>query len=112
MTDPEIERDEQIAQLLDDALAELRSGQPIDIAVMQTRHPELAEELPALVDTLRDLDTAVDNWKGVSTATTAEARSPAAPVADGDHLAPAACGDQRDKTIESIREQIGHYRIL
>ncbi len=66
MPDITTEHDLRIAQLLDEALAEWRSGQTLDVAKWQTRHPDLANDLPFLLETLRDLDTAAEDWRGAA----------------------------------------------
>jgi serine/threonine protein kinase len=63
MPDREAERDERIGQLLQEALDELRANGTVDAAVWQARYPDLADEWPALLEMLRDLDTALDNCK-------------------------------------------------
>lgn len=67
MVDPKEERDARLAQLLDDLQAELRAHNTIDVAAWQARHPDMADELLALLETLRNLDTAVDDWRGHDT---------------------------------------------
>src|SRR5262249_23509414 len=63
MPDQESARDERLAGLLEEALATLRQTGTLDVAAWQTHHPDLADDLPALLETLRNLDTAVDDWK-------------------------------------------------
>jgi hypothetical protein len=66
MSDQESARDERLAELLADALATLRQTGKLDVAAWQTHHPDLADDLPALLDTLHNLDTAVDDWKALA----------------------------------------------
>jgi serine/threonine protein kinase len=58
------ERDALLVELLDRALAELRAGRPLDTATWQGENPGLAEDLPDLLETMRDLDTAAQSWRG------------------------------------------------
>src|SRR6266542_4405060 len=81
MTRNEIERDVRIAGLLEEAELQLRAGQPLDVTGFQARHPDLADELPALLETLRDLDTAAEHWKSGTTQDEAEAAPGAYPPA-------------------------------
>jgi serine/threonine protein kinase/tetratricopeptide (TPR) repeat protein len=102
MTDPEQERDEHIARLLDEALAELRARGSLDVAAWQARYPELGAELPAILDTLRNFETAVDDW-----------RLPT-PHADGEEMAATRSlpHPSDSPAIEILPGQIGRYRIL
>jgi serine/threonine protein kinase len=63
------ERDSRLVDLLDQALAELRAGQPLATVTWQERYPDLADDLPALLETMRDLDTAARTWRGALTVT-------------------------------------------
>lgn len=67
MTSSEIEADLRIAKLLDEAQSQLRARQTIDVAAYQLRYPDLANELPALLETQRNLATAAENWKSCAT---------------------------------------------
>src|SRR5947207_7826486 len=91
MSDAHAERDEQLAQLLAEALDQYRSDGALEVTTWKGRHPELADELPALLDTLRDLHTAVEDWKAIAV----DATGPFAPV----------------PTVV-LPKQIGRYRIL
>src|SRR5262245_28473279 len=99
MSDHETQRDDDLGKLLGEALTELRARGDLDTASWQARCPERADELPGLLETLRVLDTAVDDWRLV----------PPAVETTGDDLdsrpaaAPPAAGQP---------EQIGRYRIL
>jgi hypothetical protein len=66
MPDQESARDERLAGLLEQALATLRQTGTLDVAAWQTHHPDLAGDLPALLETLRHLDTAVGDWKALA----------------------------------------------
>src|SRR6516164_9355827 len=57
------DRDIRIVDLLDRALAELQDGKTFDIGAWQERFPEITADLPELLQTLRDLETSVSNWK-------------------------------------------------
>lgn len=88
------DRDARVAQLLDEALAELRSKGCLDEASYRSRYPDLAEELPELLGTLKALDTAVEDWRLVSTPAESAARPGQLPAS------------------EPLPERIGRYRIL
>jgi WD40 repeat protein len=101
MSDPETERDDRLAGLLTVALDAFRGHGSVDLASWQAEHPDLAGELPALLDTLRNLDTAVEDWKAIASPGT---RSLVAGVTGADMPelgAPAP-----------MPEQVGRYRIL
>jgi tRNA A-37 threonylcarbamoyl transferase component Bud32 len=68
MSQPESQRDAEISQLLDEALRELRQRGAIDTASYEARRPDLADELNGLLETLRAVDTAVEDWRLVPTA--------------------------------------------
>lgn len=89
MPELEIERDLRCAQFLDEALAELRGGQPFELSEWQKRYSDLADEVGPLLQTLCNVTTAVEDWK--SSATLAEN-----PPAEN----------------EPLPERIGRYRIL
>jgi serine/threonine protein kinase/Flp pilus assembly protein TadD len=95
-TDPHAERETRIAQVLEEAQAEVLQGGQFDLAGWQARHPDLADELPGLLETVRDLDTAVEEWRWLATATQTLQPSPP-PIAPG-------------ATVQL--ERIGRYRIL
>ncbi|MBI3468873.1 MAG: serine/threonine protein kinase, partial [Planctomycetes bacterium] len=101
MPDLEMERDARIALLLDEAMAELRAARTIDVAAWQARYPDFAAELPALLDTVRNLDTAVEEWKMIATSDE--------PLLDSDVLAGPA---EQEQSIEPVPARIGRYRIL
>ena len=98
MSDLDAERDLRIAQLLDDAMTEWRARGLLDEAAWQARYPDLADEIPGLFDTLRDLDTAAGDWKladpVAAARTVAEAPPPEPP------------------TAERLPARVGRYRIL
>ncbi len=54
--DTEHEHDDRLVAVLDEALAELRAKGAIDVAAWKERNPDLAGELPALLETLRNLE--------------------------------------------------------
>jgi tetratricopeptide (TPR) repeat protein/serine/threonine protein kinase len=103
MNDPQAERDTLLANLFDQAMAELKTGGTIDLASWQARHPELADDLPPLLATLRDLDTAVDDWKSIC----------AAPETGPLHPEPQTPDSQpRGESLPMLSGQVGRYRIL
>jgi tetratricopeptide (TPR) repeat protein len=57
------ERDARLVDLLDQALADLRAGRPLDTATWQGLAPDLGDDLPELLETLRDLDNAAETWR-------------------------------------------------
>jgi len=64
MSRPESDRDTILANLLEQAREQLRTGQgDLDVSDWLTRHPDLGDELPALLDTLRELETSVGQWR-------------------------------------------------
>ncbi|MBM4072447.1 MAG: hypothetical protein FJ271_26490 [Planctomycetes bacterium] len=101
MTPSESEHEIRIAALLVAAQSKLRDGKPIDMAALHARYPDLANELPALLETAHALDTAAENWKSGCTLDEFEA-------ATGTH-APASHPAVAD---EAPPEMIGRYRIL
>src|SRR5215470_4249752 len=66
MSEVPSERDDRLALVLTEALEIYRSGGTVDLAAFQARHPDLAGELPDLLDTLLTLDTAVSDWKMIA----------------------------------------------
>jgi hypothetical protein len=97
MSESSAERDTRLAVILEQARAELRRGTTPDVAAWQARHPDLADELPDLLATLRDLDTAADEWRWLASATRSFA--PLAPV-------------ESATTAEPLPAWLGRYRIL
>jgi tetratricopeptide (TPR) repeat protein/tRNA A-37 threonylcarbamoyl transferase component Bud32 len=95
------ERDDRLAGLLTEALDTYRSHGTVDLAAWQARHPDVAAELPELLDTLRNLETAVEDWKRITSSETRVYR-PGTEGAAGLGLAPAAV----------VPERIGRYRVL
>ncbi len=55
--------EQEIAELLDQALAEYRVKGSIDVTVWQSRYPHLADQLPSLLEAVGDLDRAANHWK-------------------------------------------------
>src|SRR5438105_11170297 len=51
MAELDSERDERLAHVVEEARAELRDGGMVDAAVLRARYPELADELPVLLET-------------------------------------------------------------
>ncbi|MBI3469602.1 MAG: serine/threonine protein kinase, partial [Planctomycetes bacterium] len=101
MIDLQSERDERIAVVMDEVLAEMAAGRAIDVAAWQARYPEFAGELPALLDTVRGLDTIVEDWKMIATSAELlfDMPAPAAPA-------------KPQQTTEDYPSRIGRYRIL
>src|SRR4051794_35672504 len=96
MTDPALERESRLIELLDAARAELRTRGTLDLDAWRQRYPELAQELLPLLETLRNLDTAVDDWMG---------RGPSAGTASDVAGGP-------PEAVGPLPERIGRYRIL
>jgi WD40 repeat protein len=69
MNDHDSQRDARLTQALEEARSELRLGKQLDPAAWQARHPDLADELPELLETLRGLETAAEEWRSASTVT-------------------------------------------
>ena len=90
------ERDARLTQVLEEARAAWRAGGALDVAAWRARHPELGEELTALLETLRDLDTAAEEWRWLSGATRTWELA-----VSGDAPAP-----------EPVPAQVGRYRVL
>src|SRR5262249_12243952 len=67
MTHFDPDRDQRTADMLAQFLTECRSGRTVDLAVWQTDHPDCAEDLPALLETLHAFETAVEDWKSMAT---------------------------------------------
>jgi len=59
MPDLEAQRDERLAQALEEARVGLRERGAMDLPILQARYPELAHELPQLVETISGLDRAL-----------------------------------------------------
>jgi tetratricopeptide (TPR) repeat protein len=96
MSEQDTERDDRLTQVLEEARAAWRAGGALDVAAWRARHPELGEELAALLETLRDLDTAAEEWRWLSglTRTWELAASGGAPAP------------------EPVPAQVGRYRVL
>jgi serine/threonine protein kinase/tetratricopeptide (TPR) repeat protein len=97
------DRDIRIVDLLDRALAELQDGKTFDIGAWQERFPEITADLPELLQTLRDLETSVSNWK-VDIAR-AETQVPGAG-------AEAPTSGYDFEMDASVPDRIGRYRII
>ncbi len=63
MSDNDVRRDERLAEVLEQTRDEYRAAGRIDLASWQARYPDLADELPGLLHTLRDLETAVQDCR-------------------------------------------------
>jgi serine/threonine protein kinase len=59
------QREVRLAELLAEALPELRAGGPVQTTSYQTRYPDLAKDLLPLMGTMADLDRAAASWKDV-----------------------------------------------
>jgi serine/threonine protein kinase len=93
MTPPAQDRDVLIAHLLDEVQAEQQAQGCVNLAALRARYPDLADELPSLLEMLKALSTAAEDWRFVSTPPQ---------------------GDEQTAVnrAESIPERIGRYRIL
>jgi tetratricopeptide (TPR) repeat protein/tRNA A-37 threonylcarbamoyl transferase component Bud32 len=98
-TDPDL----RVAALLDEALTEFRATGALDIAAWQDRYPDLAAEMPARLETLRDLDTVLEGWKAPPPAT--ETPSSSSELTSSRGASPSAAA-------EPLPERFGRYRIL
>jgi WD40 repeat protein/serine/threonine protein kinase len=96
---PKTQRQLRISQVLDEMQEALGPGRPVEPAPWEERFPELADEIPALLNTLRDLGSALECWKPP----TGVDGSP------GTHSG----GEQPTPGPEiPLPRQIGRYRIL
>ena len=101
MTPAPVERDQRLAQLLDEALAEARTTGSVDAAAWRQRYPDEAEELLRLLDTMRALDTAVAECReGVGDAAADTVDSADQP------------GGESPLAAAPLPAQIGRYRLL
>ena len=64
MTAANTQTEEQLVDLLDEALREIRRGQPVDCATWSRTHPELTAEGTCLLETLTLLTSAASVWRG------------------------------------------------
>jgi type VI secretion system ImpB/VipA family protein len=87
------DRDARLADLLEQARAGLRAG-TFDPGRWQAECPELSAELQGLIGTLRDLETAVDEWRWLHTA-----------AHTATHFGPAI------SPREELPAQVGRYRV-
>jgi Flp pilus assembly protein TadD/tRNA A-37 threonylcarbamoyl transferase component Bud32 len=93
--DPTVtDRDFRLVELLDQALTELRAGRALDTATWQGLAPDLDEDLPRLLETMRDLDTAAQTWRC------------------GRTLAPEQTGAAAPDPEVPLPAQVGRYEIL
>src|SRR5262245_58166216 len=97
MPHPQGDDESRVVDVLAEALAELHAGGAIDPVGYRSRNPDLPEDLPALLETMRSLDSAAEQWRGRSAVETA----PPTPGSLSDGPAPAL-----------HLEQVGRYRIL
>src|SRR5262245_13512799 len=89
-------QDERLAELLEEALCELRSGRPLDTIGWHERHPELGREGASLLATLVRFATSAEDWR---------AELPRL------HRSPAS-GSRTAVEDSSLPEPIGRYVIL
>jgi WD40 repeat protein len=101
MNEANVERDQRVAQLLDEALAESRSPGGFDTAAFRQRHPDDADEVLRLLDTVQALDGAVTDCREAAPPTAAETVI----------LTSQQPGQEEDRK-EAPPRQIGRYRIL
>jgi tetratricopeptide (TPR) repeat protein len=66
MSEPDTERDARLTAVLEEARSAWRAGGALDVGDWRARHPELGEELAGLLETLRELDTAAEEWRWLS----------------------------------------------
>jgi WD40 repeat protein len=66
MSDRDASRDERLALVLEQAQAEFQAVGQVDLSAWQSRYPDLADELPALIETVRALDTAATDLRGTA----------------------------------------------
>jgi Protein kinase domain len=118
-------RDIRMAELLAEALSQLRAGQPVDTASFQARYADLANELPALMGAMIDLDDAAGSWKGVPSPEETRAYTIGlAGAADRqatvggpsftrpDHALPQPPAKRLFSPDQTVPEMIGRYQIL
>jgi type VI secretion system protein ImpC len=96
MSDQETERDLRLTLLFEEALVELRAGRILTPADWQARCPNLADDLPDLLRTLQDLDTAADDWKTLP------------PDLGPEEAAP----ETVERPAAQLPGQLGRYRLL
>lgn len=104
MSHPDADHDSVLADLLEAARAEIRSG-TIDVEAWRRRHPEIIDELLPLLETVQNLDTAVSDWKGLDTMAAADAEG-------GATVDAATAADHQPAESEPLPETIGRYRII
>ncbi len=63
MNDNDVQRDQRLAEVLEKIEADLNAGLPFDLAYWQSRCPDLAADLPSLVNTLWQFRSAVDDCR-------------------------------------------------
>jgi hypothetical protein len=97
--------DSQLVDLLDRALLEMQSGAAPDTAAWLARHPDLAGELPALVNLVRELDHAAGAWRPGTSAALAETEAPPTPT-------PLPGISTPGETNAGRPEHVGRYRLL
>jgi serine/threonine protein kinase/uncharacterized protein YkwD/Leucine-rich repeat (LRR) protein len=103
---PTNERDLRLAAVLDEALAEFRGTGRLDVSSWQARHPDLADQIPALLKTLRDVDSTLQELRTTDTAAETSALS-AVPweTVNAPNLQPPPL------TIDGLPEFFGRYHI-
>jgi hypothetical protein len=82
MARPDDPLEARLAECLEEALAQCRAGQSVDPLTFSGQHPDLADDLPALVQVMVDLDAAAQNWKEATPRTQAEGTVLLPPVPD------------------------------
>jgi WD40 repeat protein/predicted Ser/Thr protein kinase len=102
MARSDTDHDLRLAAALDEALEELRGG-CLDTAGLKARYPDLAEELPELLEGLHCLDEALEPWDG---------STPAPSPLPGTVDESAARAGAPTAVDEPLPATIGRYRIL
>jgi hypothetical protein len=75
MAAPDSAADLCLAVLLDEAVATLRAGRPVNLADWQARYPDFVEELPALLSCVDDLDSGLQELRSAKPGTAAQSAS-------------------------------------
>jgi serine/threonine protein kinase len=101
MSPEETDSDKRIVELLDEAVAELRTSKTVSSSTLQRCEAGLAPDLPELLETLRDLVSAAYTWR------------------TGAGLGDLPCGEPetvdeflQESNSRALPEQIGRYRVL
>jgi WD40 repeat protein len=99
MADKDVERDERLAAILEEAASELRSRGSIDLAAWQARYPEYLADLSVLLPTLGAFESVVS----------------ACQAAGDTHAGPDAppeTGEWRPPAEPPLPQRIGRYEVL